>query len=413
MLQTYKFRIYPSHKQERRLFSSFDMCCSIYNLLLSKAKEAYEKDGTNPCSRVELCRMIKETKEENPEFYEVYAQVLQNCADRLSKAFNNFFRRVKRKRKGERIKVGYPRFKKRIRSITYPQKGFSIEGNKLKVSKIGRIPIVLHREIEGKVKTMTIKRNPAGEWFAFFVCEVPDEVSQDIKEHPNKDKAIGMDMGLSSFATLSNGEKIENPRFLVKAEKKLKRAQRRHSKKKKGSHNRKKAGHKVAVLHEKVANQRADFLHKTSRRIADDYSFIAVENLNVKGMVRNEHLAKAISDASWGKFLQMLSYKVERTGGVVVKVEPKNTSQTCSGCGRELKEHIPLSERMFRCPFCGYEEDRDVNASKNILERALKSTVGHTGIHAFGDTASTSPSGGASGVNEQGTINGRTVASHL
>jgi putative transposase len=389
------------------------LCCGIYNLLLGRAKDAYEKDGTNLCSRTELYKAVQDIKEENPEFYEVHSQVLQNCADRLAKAFNNFFRRVKRKKKGEHIKVGYPRFKKRVRSITYPQSGFAIEGNKLKVSKIGRIPIVLHREIEGRIKTLAIKRNPAGEWFAIFSCEVP-RLDTDIKEHPNKDKAIGIDVGLSSFATLSDGEKIENPHFLVKAEKRLKRVQRKHSRKKKGSQNRKKAGHKVAVLHEKVANQRADFLHKTSRRIADDYGFIAVENLNVKGMVRNGHLAKAISDAGWSQFLQMLSCKVEKTGGIVVKVNPKNTSQTCSVCRRELKEHIPLSERTFRCPFCGYEEDRDVNASKNILERAKANTAGLAGIHAFGDITSTSPlEGEASGVDEQGTKNGRTVASQL
>jgi putative transposase len=366
VLQAYKFRIYPSRKQKDRLLASFDLCCSIYNILLSRALEAYEKDGTNLCGKAEMCRVIREVKEENPEFSEVYSQVLQNCADRLAKAFNNFFGRVKRKKRGEHINAGYPRFKKRVRSITYPQSGFGIDGNKLKVSRIGRIPVVLHREMEGRIKTLTIKRVPSGEWFAILSCEVPTEV----REHPNREKEIGIDVGISSFATLSDGTMVENPRFLIKAEKRLKRAQRRLSRKKKGSKNRRKARHKVAVLHEKVGNQRSDFLHKTARICADNYGFIAVEELNVKGLVRNRRLSKAISDAGWSEFLHLLSCKAERAGGTIVKVRPNNTSQTCSACGRELKEHIPLSNRVFRCPSCGYEEDRDVNAAKNVLERA-------------------------------------------
>jgi putative transposase len=382
-LQAYKFRIYPSRKQQDRLLASFDLCCGIYNILLSRAREAYEKDGTNLCGKAGMCRIIKEVKEENPEFYGIYSQVLQNCADRLAKAFNNFFGRAKRKKRGEHIKAGYPRFKKRVRSITYPQSGFSIDERKLKVSKIGRIPIVLHREMEGRIKTLTIKRVPSGEWFAILSCEVPTENTDLSKtnhdspegesvnrEHPNKDKEIGIDLGISSFATMSDGVKVGNPHFLKKAEKRLKRAQRKLSRKEKKSKNRKKAGHRVAVLHEKVGNQRSDFLHKTARAIADSYGLIAVEDLNVKGWVRNRRLSKAISDAGWSEFLHLLSCKAERAGGTIVKVRPNNTSQTCSACGRALEEHIPLSERVFRCPFCGHEEDRDVNAAKNILERA-------------------------------------------
>ncbi len=421
-------------------------CCGIYNILLSRAREAYKKDGTNLCGKAEMCRIIKEVKEENPEFSGVYSQVLQNCADRLAKAFDNFFGRAKRKKRGEHIKAGYPRFKKRVRSITYPQSGFGIDGNRLKVSRIGRIPVVLHREIEGKIKTLTLKRMPSGEWFAVLSCEVPAE-NTDLpkanldspegesvnREHPNREKEMGIDVGISSFATLSDGTKAGNPRFLIKAEKRLKRAQRRLSRKKKGSKNRRKARHKVAILHGKVGDQRSDFLHKTARICADSYGFIAVEDLNVSGMVQNRHLSKAISDAGWSEFLHLLSCKAERAGGTIVKVRPNNTSQTCSECGHELEEHIPLSERVFRCPYCGHEEDRDVNAAKNILERAREArpicqrqimirpkgesvsyTVGHTGINAFGDTASTSgASPEASCVGEQGTISGRAVAPQL
>jgi putative transposase len=288
----------------------------MYNLLLERCKEAYKKDKTSLNSKAKLCKIIKEVKDSDPKFEAVFSQTLQNCADRLSKAYANFFRRLKEKKAGKKIKVGFPRFKKRFKSITYPQFGFSFKSDKrLHVSKIGNIPIVLHRVPKGKIKTMTIKRNRAGQWFAVFCCEI-ESVK---KEHPRPDKKIGIDVGIENFATLSDGNVIENPRFLVKSERRLKRLQRELSRKKKGSANRRKAIQKVAKLHTKIANQRRDFLHKQSRILADTYSFIAVEDLYINGMLHNHHLAKHIADASWGMFLDMTAYKAESAGGVFVK----------------------------------------------------------------------------------------------
>jgi putative transposase len=221
------------------------------------------------------------------------------------------------------------------------------------------VPIVLHRVPKGKIKTLTIKQNKAGQWFATFACEVE---TPSIK-HPSAQK-IGLDMGLESYAVLSNGEFIDNPRYIIKAEKRLKLLQRRLSRKKRGSA-RRKARFRLAKQHIKVANQRADFLHKLSHRIAKSFSFIAIEDLNVKSMLNNHWLAKGITDASWNSFAQMLSYKAVTCGGQLVKVNPRNTSKTCSKCGTIAE--MPLSKREFLCPSCGFACHRDLNASFNIL----------------------------------------------
>ena len=316
-------------------------------------------------NKFEFNSLIKDIKTTCPSYYyQAYSQVLQNVSDRLHKSFDNFFRRVKEKKSGKKVKVGFPRFKSRIKSITYPQSGFKfLNERSLKVSKIGSIPIVLHRIPRGKAKTMTIKQNKTGHWFAFFSCEAE---TQPVK-HPSAEK-IGIDFGIEHFATLSNGEAINNPKFLIKSEKRLKRVQRRLSRKKKGSANRREERFRLARQHLKVANQRSDFLHKLSHRIARTYSFIAVENLQIKNMVHNHYLAKSISDVSWGNFIQMLSYKAVTCGGQLVKVNPRGTSKTCSQCGTLVD--MPLSKRTFHCPNCGLVLHRDLNASFNIYDRA-------------------------------------------
>jgi len=257
----------------------------------------------------------------------------------------------------------------------------------------------LHRVPKGKIKTMTIKRNCAGQWFAVFSCEAE---TQKVT-HPSKER-IGIDVGLENFATFSNGETISNPRFLVKSEKRLKRLQRRLSRKKKGSKNRRKARFKVAKQHIKVTNQRNDFLHKLSRSLAFKYSVIAVEDLNIKSMVRNHYLARSINDASWNSFIQMLSYKAVICGGQLVKVEPMMTSKTCSKCGNIIE--MTLGRRNFKCLKCGFVCHRDLNASLNIHGRAglaqthtpvddcvrpsLRATVCEAGtIHSKTSTSST------------------------
>lgn len=311
--------------------------------------------------------LIIDIKTTCPEYYyQVNAQVLQNSGDRLSKAFDNFFNRVNLRKKGTNIKAGYPRFKSKIKSITYPQaKGAFrfITNKKLRVSKIGNIPIILHRMPKGKIKTLTIKVNNTNQWFAYLSCEVEDKKVV----HSSKEK-IGIDVGLESFITLSSGETVDNPRFLIKSEKRLKRLQRRLSRKKKGSANRRKARFRLAKQHIKVVNQRADFLHKLAHRITKSFSFIVVEDLKVNGMLHNHYLAKSINDASWNNFIQMLSYKAVTCGGQLVKVNPKGTSKTCSKCGAIMD--MPPSRRKFKCSKCGFVCHRDLNASINIYGRA-------------------------------------------
>jgi putative transposase len=357
----FKYRIYPSRTQIIKLNKTLSDCCLVYNKLLETKINAYKTDKTN-ITQFDLNKLAKDID------VPVHSQVKQNISKRINDAFNHFFRRVKQK-KG---KVGFPRFKSlnKYKSITYPQNGFKLISNKkLFVSKIGTIPIVLDRIPKGKLKTFCIKKTAIG-WFAIFSCaDVPvDKIKVE-------DNHVGIDVGIENFATLSNGEVIANPTFLRKSQRKLNRLQRRMSRKKKGSANRRKARFKVARLHERIFNQRQDFLHKTSFNIIKRFKTISVEKLIIKNMVKNHHLAKSINDASWGSFIQMLSYKVARTGGQLIKVNPRNTSRTCSNCGSILD--MPLSKRTFKCK-CGFVCHRDLNASINI------NTAGQAEINACG-----------------------------
>jgi putative transposase len=311
----------------------------------------------------------------------VHSQVLQNVSDRISKAYQNFFRRVKEKQNGKNINVGYPRFKKEYKSFTYPQDGYRLDSNKLRLSKIGIVNLRIGQKqnrIKGQIKTLTIKREPTGKWFACFSC-----VEEVKPTKAKKGKKIGVDLGLEKFATLSNGETIENHRFLVKSESRLKRACRILSRRKKGSKRREKARHRVALLHEKIANQRHYFHHQITRKLVDDYGTIVIEDLKITNMVRHPYLAKHISDASWGQFARFLCYKAESAGCRVEKVDPRGTSQDCSQCGNQVPK--TLAQRWHRCPKCGVKMDRDFNASINILNRA---TVGTTESYARGDGSS-------------------------
>lgn len=370
MQMNFRYRIYPSQKQIVKLNKTLSDCCFIYNKLLETKINAYNQDKIS-LSKFDLDKLTKEFD------VLVHSQVLQNISKRINDAFNHFFRRVKEK-KG---KVGFPRFKtfNRYKSITYPQSGFKFISNKrLFVSKIGNIPIILHRVPKGKLKAFTIKRTAIG-WFAIFSCEnIPIE---EIKIA--QDSHIGIDVGIESFAVLSNGERIENPKFLIKSEKKLARLQRRLNRKKKGSANRRKAKFKVARLHQKIFNQRQDFLHKTSLTIIKQFKIISVEKLQIKNMVKNHYLAKSINDVSWGCFVQMLSCKVEKTGGQLIKVNPRNTSRTCSKCGNI--QDMPLANREFKCLGCGFVCHRDLNSALNI------DTVGLTGFQACGLDVRPSP----------------------
>lgn len=396
-LRNYEYRMYPSRKQISRLNAQFWLSKEMYNMLLTIRKDTYLANGTS-FNKFNMNKAITKIKDINTEFKGVHSQVLQNLSDRLSKAFSNFFRRVKEKKTGKRVKVGFPRYKKRLKSITYPQSGFKfISDKKLFISKIGNLPIILHRVPKGKLKTMTIKRIKSGKWFVVFSCEI--ESNGNTK--PVNDKVVGIDVGLENFATLSDGTIIKNPKHIKKSEKRLKRLHRRVSNKVKGSKNRWKAIRRLAIQNERVANQRKDFLHKTSIFIADNYGIVAVENLNINGMLDNSFFAKHIADASWGTFLNMTAYKVESTNGQFVVGEPFDpTTQECSGCGVIVPK--TLKDRIHNCPSCGLVMPRDMNSAINIRNRA-----GLARIYACGDSTSTSrPERDASGVVETGTIYG-------
>lgn len=364
VIRNYKFRIYPNKEQERKMVRWLETCRRIYNTALAQRKEAWEKEKRS-VTRTEQQVWLKEAKKDNNYFKEVHSQVAQEVLFRVERAFAGFFRRVKN---GET--PGYPRYKGkgRYKSLTFTQfgsgLGASFQNNKLKLSKIGLVKITLHRDIPGTVKTVTVKRDTTGKWFVVLTAET--ELKQP-ETHPGI--AAGLDVGLEKFATLSDGSAIENPRYLRRTEKRLKHAQRALSRKQKGSRNREKARLKAAKLHAKVRNQRKDFLHKESRRLVNVYKLIAVEDLAVKNMVKNHHLAKSISDAGWSEFLAMLCYKAEEAGSRVVKVNPSGTSQECSRCGTAVSKD--LSVRVHRCPHCGLVLDRDVNAARNILKIAL------------------------------------------
>ncbi len=387
-LRMYKYRIYPSRKQKDRLLNQFKICKEIYNTLLAENKKLWT---TN---KFDFNNLVKDIKITCPEYYsQAHSQVLQNVSDRLHKAFNSFFKRIKENAKEK----GYPRFKSRIKSIIYPQSGFKfLNQRRLYASKIGSIPIVLHRVPKGKIKTLAIKVNKANQWFAVFSCEIENMG----KNHsfPTNSK-IGIDVGIENFATLSNGEVIDNPRYLIKSERKLKLLGRRLSRKKKGSNNRNKARFRLAKQHIKVVNQRTDFQHKLSRSLSFQYSIIAVEDLNIKSLIPDNYLAKHINDASWSRFIQMLSYKAVISGGQLIKVNPRNTSKTCSNCGTIIE--MPLSKRTFKCPKCGIVLHRDLNASINIQDRAGLARISTP----VGDTVR--PSSLKARVVEAGTIHGK------
>lgn len=383
----YNYRIYPFKNQQRILHRQLDLACEMYNNLLDLKREIWTETGKS-LTKTDLNNVIVELKADNPKWNEIHSQVLQNVSDRLSKAFDNFFRRVKEKKAGKWIKVGYPRFKKPVKykSITYPQSGFRfISDRKLYISNIGDIPVVLNRVPKGKLKTMTVKIKN-NKWYVCFSCIL----EQKISKHSHKNKEIGIDVGLTKFAHLSNDTIIKNERFLKQKEKRIKQLQRRLSRKKKGSHNRYKAQLRLAIEHEKVADKRHDFQHKASRYLADTYGQIGVEGLNINGMLKNHHLAKHIADAGWGGFLQKTCYKAVSAGGMFVVGDPFFPStQQCSGCGAYIKKQ--LDERIHNCPICGLKLDRDLNSSitrkpSNILKT---DRAGQVRIYACGDSAST------------------------
>jgi putative transposase len=365
--KTFRYRLYPTPAQETALEHTLDECRWLYNRLLEERKLAWDETETS-VSLFQQHERIPVLKAEHPGLADVHSQVLQNVAVRIDLAFEAFFRRVKA---GEM--PGYPRFRGRgwYDSLCYPQAGrkggywLTDDGQHVHLSKIGDVAIQLHRPLEGSVKTCCVRRTATDKWFVTFSCTVEDGPL------PVSAEAVGLDVGLASFATLSTGKKIANPRFFRKDQQALARVQRRLCRRQKGTPAWRKARRAVAHVHERIANQRKDFAHQQSRRLVDQFGVVAVEDLSVNQMVHNHCLAKSISDAAWASFTDYLTYKAASAGRRVVKVNPAYTSQDCSRCHHRQK--LTLVERVYRCPCCDLEMDRDHNAALNILALGLQS----------------------------------------
>jgi len=362
MRKTLKYRLFPTKRQKHILQGQLSECRWLYNYFLEERRNSWEKEGKS-ISYFQQCNSLPSLKKERHSLDMVYSQVLQNVADRIDKSFQNFFRRVKQKEK-----PGYPRFKgfDRYDSFTYKQAsfGWKIKDNHLKLSKIGSIKIKLHRSIIGNLKTCTIRRQ-TGKWYA---CVSVEHESKPLQK--NK-KAVGIDVGLESFATFSTGEKIANPHFFKTEQKALAKAQRKFSKQTKESLQRKRAKKVVVRIHERISNRRHNFIHQEARKIVNRFGILCIEKLNVKGMMKNHFLAKSIADVAWNQFAQALASKAEEAGRKFIAVDPRNTSQICSQCGAMVKKKI--STRWHKCLVCDLLMHRDINASRNILRLGLQS----------------------------------------
>jgi putative transposase len=362
-VKAYKYKLKPNAKFEAALQATLNICRELYNAALQERRDAYKINGLSINYHAQAVQLpqIKQLRE---DVGAVYSQVLQDTLRRVDKTFDAFFRRVK---KGET--PGYPRFKSasRFDSFTYPQSGFRLDADKLHLSKIGSCRVRLSRPIQGTIKTCMIKREADG-WYVIFAIE-----ENQSRFFPKTGDAVGIDVGIENFATLSTGEVVENPEFLRESERELKTAQRRVSRRpNKRSNRRRKAVKLLAKKHQKIQRQRADFHHKTALNIVREFDAIAVEDLNVKGMVKNHHLAKSISDAGWSQFTSILTNKAESAGRQVVKVNPSYTSQDCSQCGHRVRK--TLSTREHRCINCGFVAHRDHNAALNIRERGARAS---------------------------------------
>ena len=367
-MKTYKYRIYPSKAQETLLNQQLEMCRLVYNRTLAIRKSAWEIEGKS-VGMYDTFNLLPAWKKEEPKLKFVHSQVLQNVQSRVELAYQAFFRRVKA---GE--DPGYPRFKGygRYDSMCFPQygNGATLDGNKLNLSKIGAIKVELHRDLCGTPKTVCIRRNAAGKWFATISCECePIPLAKS-------EKIAGVDVGLASFATLSNGEKIANPRFFRKEQDALAKAQRRMSKLEKGTPERQKARKVVSRIHERITNKRTDFAHKQSRILVNTYGLLVFEKLAVVDMMSNHtqvfgnKLNKSIADVAWNQFAQFTAYKAEDAGRLFLQVDPRNTSKMCSRCSAIVPKDLGV--RVHDCPHCGLSLDRDHNAALNILALGLQ-----------------------------------------
>lgn len=377
MLRAYKFELKPSKEDEILLWKHFGCCRFVYNYILGSHNANYKSDTSSKWNRFIYQNIIPELKKEKDHSFlkEVNSQSLQCAVLNLDRAFKNFF-----EKRGK-----YPVFKSKHnkQSFHIPQ-NVKIKEGKLIIPKFQKgIKVNLHREITGEIRNATISKSNE----RYYVSIVTEDGISPVKIIPAIDKAIGIDMGINEFAIISTGEKIENPKHYIKSQKRLKRISRKHSRKVKGSNNRNKSRKKLSKFHNHVSNQRKDFHHKLSHKIVNDnqIDIICMENLNVRGMVRNHKLSKSISDAGWSQFKTFLKYKAERIGKMVIEIGRfEASSQICNVCGYQNKE-LTLSDREWICPICGIKHDRDINAAINVRNIGIR-TLGTNGSYACGDS---------------------------
>ena len=365
MRKSFKYRIYLMKGQRLVLAQQLEECGWVYNELLAERKRAYAERGVS-LRLYDTINLLPVWKLARPALKLVHSQVLQNICARVDLAFQSFFRRVMEGAE----KRGFPRFKGfgRYDSLTYPHygNGVRLDGDRLILSKVGAVHVVLHRPVEGTPKTVTLTRSRTGKWFACFSCQVEAEPLAPTGA------IVGVDVGLASFATLSDGQKIDNPRFYRRDEADLKRVQQRKDAAKDAQdwpENAKQKGI-LAKIHERVANRRSDFAHKRSRELVKRYQVIVFEDLAPLELGRSRGMRKSVLDVAWTQFISMTIAEAEEAGRRVILVDPKNTTRLCSSCGELVPKK--LSERVHTCPVCGLVLDRDENAARNMLQRGLQ-----------------------------------------
>ena len=381
MERGFKYRIYPNESQRDQIARTFGCCRFVYNRALDVKKTAYSETGKSIATN-DLIKMIPTWKRDPETSWLAQADsvALQQSIRDLDHAYRNFFRRVR-----EGGKPGFPKFKSRryVRQSYRTNGGKVLDRNHIALPKLGNVRAKVSRPLQGRFMSVTVSLDAAGRYFATFLCtDVPS------KDAHATDQEVGIDLGVKTLATLSDGTKIENPRHLKKYERKLAREQRRLFRRKgarkgeKQSRRYLKQRKRVAKIHANIADARTDALHKITTMLADENQVLCMEDLNVKGMVRNHYLAKAVSDASFGEFARLLEYKCAERGRTIVKVDRfYPSSKTCSVCGHRL-DALPLSVRSWDCLACGAHHDRDVNAAKNMLtegKRILSNTEGTAG----------------------------------
>jgi putative transposase len=354
MRKTFKYRLYPTKLQTTKMNNILEQTRWVYNETLALRKNAWESDKKS----IGLYDTQKELTGwifQKPELKAVQSQVLQNSQVRVDLAFKAFWRRCKA---GEN--PGFPRFKGKgwYHSITYPQSGFRLHTDSVYLSKIDRVKIVLHRPIQGTIKTCTVKKTPTNKWYVYFSCEVnkPEPL-------PKTGKIAGIDLGLITYVQCSDGYKIDKPRFFKEEQKALVKIQQKVQNKI--------TKHTEALIHERIKNKREDFCHKTSKKLVDKYDFIAHEKLNIKNMLEDKKYSKNIADAAWSTLIQYTTAKAENAGRIVVAVDPRGTSQRCSQCGAVVPKTIEV--RIHKCPHCGFKTSRDLNSALEILRLGLES----------------------------------------